>query len=283
MVSFVPRITAGRRRLMSELASIWQRCARVQSPSYEMLWSGEDVRYSVVRWAASETRNAQGPSVSDPRTGEIIESDIVWYHNHMRSYRNRLMVETGAANPLARTLDTPETLMGETMRQVIAHEVGHALGLPHNWIASAAFPVDSLRSPSFTEEYGVAASIMEYARQNYIAQLLSCSRNTIAEGSNELTELPESGGYEQRVRRPGGGRKRYEETYPAIDEQFLAVMTDHTAGDPMDEQVRWTNLSRQDIADRLAEQHGVRVSVTIIKQLLAKHHYRQRKAQKKSP
>ena len=140
------------------------------SPEEDPEWSPQDVRYSVVRWAANTTRNAQGPSVSDPRTGEIIESDIVWYHNHMRSYRNRLMIETGAANPDARSLDIPEELMGETMRQVIAHEVGHALGLPHNWIASAAFPVDSLRSPSFTDEFGVAASIMEYARQNYVAQ-----------------------------------------------------------------------------------------------------------------
>ncbi|MDX1493476.1 MAG: zinc-dependent metalloprotease, partial [Longimicrobiales bacterium] len=140
------------------------------TPEEDPEWSPQDVRYSVVRWAANTTRNAQGPSVSDPRTGEIIESDIVWYHNHMRSYRNRLMIETGAANPLARTLNIPEELMGETIRQVIAHEVGHALGLPHNWVASAAFPVDSLRSPTFTERYGVAASIMEYARQNYIAQ-----------------------------------------------------------------------------------------------------------------
>ena len=133
-------------------------------------WDPEDIRYSVVRWAASLVRNAQGPSTSDPRTGEIIESDIVWYHNHMRSYRNRLLTETGASNPAARTLDIPESLMGETMHQVIAHEIGHALGLPHNMVASSSYPVDSLRSASFTSVYGVSPSIMDYARQNYVAQ-----------------------------------------------------------------------------------------------------------------
>ncbi|HET9065024.1 MAG TPA: zinc-dependent metalloprotease [Gemmatimonadales bacterium] len=130
----------------------------------------DDVRYSTVRYIANMTRNAMGPSVADPRTGEIIESDIIWYHNHLRSYRNRLMVETGAANPGARSLDIEHNLIGETVRQVIAHEIGHALGLPHNMIASSSFPVDSLRSPSFTSEYGVAPSIMDYARQNYVAQ-----------------------------------------------------------------------------------------------------------------
>ncbi|HET6528805.1 MAG TPA: zinc-dependent metalloprotease [Balneolaceae bacterium] len=133
-------------------------------------WSAEDVRYSTLRWVASTTRNAMGPSVVDPRSGEIIESDIIWYHNHLRSYRNRLMIETGAANPKARTLQLPDDLIGETMQQVIAHEVGHALGLPHNMIASSSYPVDSLRSPTFTKKYGVAASIMDYARQNYVAQ-----------------------------------------------------------------------------------------------------------------
>jgi hypothetical protein len=140
------------------------------TPEQDPDWDPEDIRYSVVRWAASLVRNAIGPSTADPRTGEIIESDITWYHNHMRSYRNRLLIETGAANPAARTLEIPEPLMGETMRKVITHEVGHALGLPHNMVASASFPVDSLRKPSFTRKYGVSATIMDYARQNYVAQ-----------------------------------------------------------------------------------------------------------------
>ncbi len=133
-------------------------------------FSPEDIRYSVIRYVASTTRNANGPSVSDPRSGEIIESDIIWYHNHLRSYRNRYLLETGAANPSARTLNTPEEEIGEMMRMVIAHEVGHALGLPHNMAASFSYPVDSLRSGSFTQKYGIAASIMDYARYNYIAQ-----------------------------------------------------------------------------------------------------------------
>ena len=133
-------------------------------------FSPEDIRYSTVRYVASETRNATGPSVSDPRTGEILESDIIWYHNHLRSYRNRYLLETGAANPSARTLETPEKEIGEMMRRVISHEIGHALGLPHNMKASSAYPVDSLRSGDFTQKMGIATTIMDYARYNYIAQ-----------------------------------------------------------------------------------------------------------------
>lgn len=133
-------------------------------------FSPEDIRYSTVRYVASTTRNATGPSVSDPRTGEILESDIIWYHNHLRSYRNRYLLETAAANPKARTLDTPEEEIGEMMRRVISHEIGHALGLPHNMKASSAYPVDSLRSGTFTQKYGIATTIMDYARYNYVAQ-----------------------------------------------------------------------------------------------------------------
>jgi len=140
------------------------------SPEEDPEFSPEDARYSTVRYVASTTRNAVGPSVSDPRTGEILESDIIWYHNHLRSYRNRYMLETGAANPKARTLDTPEEEIGEMMRRVISHEIGHAIGLPHNMKASAAYPVDSLRSGEFSQEYGIATTIMDYARYNYIAQ-----------------------------------------------------------------------------------------------------------------
>ncbi|RNC85542.1 MAG: DUF5117 domain-containing protein [Balneola sp.] len=140
------------------------------SPEEDPDWSPEDIRYSTVRWVANTIRNAVGPSVSDPRSGEIIESDIVWYHNHMRSYRNRLMIETGAANPDARKLKLDDDLIGETMRRVISHEIGHAIGLPHNMQSSSAYPVDSLRSGKFTQEWGIATTIMEYARQNYVAQ-----------------------------------------------------------------------------------------------------------------
>ena len=114
----------------------------------------------------------------------------------------------------------------------------------------------------------------------YLAGVLGCHRSTISAGMAELKTLPEASGYEQRIRKPGGGRKQYAETWPDIDVKFLDVIAEHTAGDPMDETVRWTNLSPQEIADRLAQGHGLEVSVTVTRKLLDKHGYRRRKIQK---
>lgn len=133
-------------------------------------WSPEDVRYSVVRYLASPIPNANGPHVSDPRSGEILESDINWYHNVMSLLSGWFFVQTAAINPDAQTTEFKDEVMGRLIRFVSSHEVGHTLGLPHNMGSSVAYPVDSLRSKTFTQKYGTAPSIMDYARFNYIAQ-----------------------------------------------------------------------------------------------------------------
>ncbi len=133
-------------------------------------WSPEDVRYSVIRYIATDIQNAQGPHVHDPRTGEILESDILWYHNVMNLLRNWYFIQTAAVNPEAQKVKFDDELMGELIRFVSAHEVGHTLGYPHNMGSSPAYTVDQLRDKAFTDTHGVAPSIMDYARFNYVAQ-----------------------------------------------------------------------------------------------------------------
>ncbi|MDP5078304.1 MAG: zinc-dependent metalloprotease [Nonlabens sp.] len=150
-------------------------------------WSPEDVRYSVVRYLASPIPNANGPHVSDPRSGEILESDINWYHNVMTLLRNWFFVQTAAINPDARSVEFKEEVMGRLIRFVSSHEVGHTLGLPHNMGSSIAYTVENLRDPAFTKEYGTAPSIMDYARFNYVAQ----------PGDGDVALMPNIGPYDK--------------------------------------------------------------------------------------
>lgn len=127
----------------------------------------------------------------------------------------------------------------------------------------------------------VEAIKLGHGGQVYIAKVLGCNRNTVAEGIKELNALTEDSVYEARIRKAGGGRKPYDESHPDIDEKFLAVMADYTAGDPMNAEIQWTDLSPREIADHLAQDYEIEVSDTVTRQLLAKHKYRRRKIQKK--
>ena len=130
----------------------------------------EDARFSVLRYFASPAKNAYGPNIVDPRSGEIMESHIGWYHNVMNLLHNWYMVQAGAVDPRARKMEFEEELMGQLIRFVASHEVGHTLGLRHNMGASYATPVEKLRDSAWLEKHGHTSSIMDYARFNYVAQ-----------------------------------------------------------------------------------------------------------------
>lgn len=131
----------------------------------------DDINYSVVTYAASSKANAMGPSILDPRSGEILEADIMWWHNVISMVQEWITVQTGACIPEARGVKLPDEMMGDAIRFVACHEVGHSLGLRHNMMGSWTFPTDSLRSKAFTDRMNsTASSIMDYARYNYVAQ-----------------------------------------------------------------------------------------------------------------
>lgn len=149
----------------------FKNAVRAIVPNDTLDVEGDDMHYSVLTYAASEKANAMGPSTIDPRTGEILEADIIWWHNVQSLISEWITVQTGAVDPRARSLKLPIELIGDAVRFVACHEVGHSLGLRHNMMASAAYPTDSLRSESFTSRMGgTSASIMDYARFNYVAQ-----------------------------------------------------------------------------------------------------------------
>ena len=139
-------------------------------PESDTTMSLEDARFSVIRYFASPKENAYGPNIADPRSGEIIESHVGWYHNVMKLVHDWYMTQAAAIDPGARKMVFDDTLMGQLIRFVSSHEIGHTLGLRHNMGASSATPVEKLRDKAWVEAHGHTASIMDYARFNYVAQ-----------------------------------------------------------------------------------------------------------------
>ncbi|MCI0663101.1 MAG: zinc-dependent metalloprotease [Acidobacteria bacterium] len=140
------------------------------APSDDPDWSAEDARYSVIRWLPSTIQNASGPHIHDPRTGEILEADIQMYHNILNLQRNWYFTQSGPLDPRANKLPLPDDLMGELLRFVVAHEVGHTLGFQHNMKASSMYPFEKIRDPKWLAEMGHTPTIMDYSRFNYVAQ-----------------------------------------------------------------------------------------------------------------
>ena len=149
----------------------WKNAIRAEEfPEGDSTISLEDARFSAIRYFASPIENAYGPNVNDPRTGEILESHIGWYHNVMKLLQKWYRTQAAAVDPKARPNEFDDELMGQLIRFVSSHEVGHTLGLRHNFGASTATPVEKLRDKEYLEKYGHTSSIMDYARFNYVAQ-----------------------------------------------------------------------------------------------------------------
>src|SRR5215467_11662933 len=140
------------------------------TPEEDPDFSPEDVRNSVIRWLPSTTENASGPHISDPRTGEILNADIQFYHNVMNLQRDWYFLQVGPLDPRAQKLPLPDDLMGRLLEFVLAHEVGHTLGFQHNMKASSMYPQEKIRDAAWLKKMGHTPSIMDYSRFNYVAQ-----------------------------------------------------------------------------------------------------------------
>jgi hypothetical protein len=169
---FVPYVKKGIEdwRPAFEAAGFRNAIVAKEAPKDDPDWSAEDARYSVIRWLPSTTENAVGPHIHDPRSGEILEADVEIYHNVQNLSKNWYFVQVGPLDPRARKLPLPDDLMGELVRFVVSHEVGHTLGFQHNMKASAMYTVAQVRDPKWVKQNGHTPSIMDYSRFNYVAQ-----------------------------------------------------------------------------------------------------------------
>jgi hypothetical protein len=140
------------------------------SPEEDPYWDPEDVRFNVVRWTPSGRQNAMGPAVVDPRSGEVISSHAIFWHDVLKLVETWYFTQVGPLDPKAQKLPLPDEVIGEMLRYVVSHEIGHALGLRHNFKGHSAYGVAQLRSREWTQKWGTSASIMDYARLNYVAQ-----------------------------------------------------------------------------------------------------------------
>ena len=191
-------------------------------PEGDTTISTEDARYSFIRYFASDIQNAYGPNVHDPRTGEILESHIGWYHNVMSLVNHWYTIQAAAIDPRARKKKFDDDLMGELIRFVSSHEVGHTLGLRHNFGSSFATPVEKLRDKAYLEKNGHTASIMDYARFNYVAQ----------PGDGVTNLFPGIGAYD-RWAIEWGYKPVFDSRNPEEDRKVLNKWVLTHAGDPM--------------------------------------------------
>ncbi|HEX7242339.1 MAG TPA: zinc-dependent metalloprotease, partial [Longimicrobiaceae bacterium] len=153
-----------------EAAGFKEGIVAADPPANDPDWSPEDVRYTVIRWLPSTTENAQGPNVNDPRTGEILNGSSRIFQNVLQLQQSWYFTQAAHLDPRARRLPMPDSLMGELLQFVVAHEIGHTIGLQHDQIGSSMYPADSVRSRTWVARMGHSPSIMDYSRFNYVAQ-----------------------------------------------------------------------------------------------------------------
>ncbi len=202
----------------------WKNAIRGEEwPENDTTMSMEDARFSMIRYLASPIANAYGPHISDPRTGEIMEAHVCWYHNVMSLVHDWYMVQASSIDEAARKMHYDEELMGELIRFVSSHEVGHSLGLRHNFGSSAMVPTDSLRSKAWVEKHGHTPSIMDYARFNYVAQP--------EDGISRVGIFPRIGDYDEWAIE-WGYRPMLDATTPMEDHAALEAMTARAQQNP---------------------------------------------------